>query len=283
MYNRVNSRRQLISLTSHLLSFLRLYKILLVIPVSLIRDYRNRTLQQHGRIKIQHSCNRSPHNHPRRLHPHQLRRLQCHLDLPAPVQHTVSFFIHIFSSQTLYVFIVLGGISGRPKYVADPSVQSNAYGGMRTSFSNTLPGLPNPMQPPAPVPPVPMMSGNPSFPSNTQSTPYGNLPPLVPTQNPLPPGPLTPSSFPQPSSFNTNPIQSQPMPGSTPLPNPPPSMYNPGNVEVAQPAVNAFHPPIAPPGWNDPPMISKSSRQQVKVFLVFEILLITYRCHLNIK
>lgn len=41
----------------------------------------------------------------------------------------------------------------------------------------------------------------------------------------------------------------------------------PPPVEQAQPAVN--YQAQAPPGWNDPPMVNRSSRQQVFFFAKF--------------
>lgn len=119
------------------------------------------------------------------------------------------------------------------------------------------------MGPSAPVPTVPMIPTNPQVPTMSpggQNPPYAlsNCPPILPPNPMQNPGPQIPS-FPTPGQFNTNPILSQPTGGTMPMPSGP--MFNQGNVEVAQPAVNAFAlPPMALPGWNDPPMVSRGTR-----------------------
>lgn len=148
------------------------------------------------------------------------------------------------------------GITNRVKYVVDPSVQSNSYGGIRSSYGTTASPLSNPMAPPPPVPAVPLVPTQtvPTFSPGINNSPYGsNMPPPLPQSS----GPLTPN-FASPGQF-TSPIQTQPTSQTS---------YNSGNVEVAQPAINAFLPPpmMAPPGWNDPPMISRPTRTQVRLF-----------------
>lgn len=176
--------------------------------------------------------------------------------------------LHVWIIYLLYLFSGGSGISSRVKYVVDPSVQSNSYGGMRTSFSNTLPTeLSNPMAPPPAVPTVPLMSSQvPTYTPNMQNSPYNsNMPPMPPIQNQI----SAPPSFPSPGHF-TNPIQTQPpLQGSIPgaMPNQT-NMYS-GNIEVGQPVINAFAPPpMSAPGWNDPPMLSKSNRAQVNIFIL---------------
>lgn len=149
------------------------------------------------------------------------------------------------------LFLGGSGLTNRVKYVVDPSVQSNPYGGMRSAYGNTASPMNNPMAPPPPVPLVPTQAVPTFSPGGITNSPYGNMPP-PPVPNS---GSLT-QNFPTPGQF-TSPIQTQPTNQS--------NMYNNENVEVAQPAINAFAPPPmnAPPGWNDPPMVSRPTRSQV--------------------
>lgn len=114
---------------------------------------------------------------------------------------------------------------------------------------------------------IPTNPQQPAVPLSGQNPLYSPNPnPIVPPPNPLQnQGPLSP--FPTPGQFNTNPIISQPMPA--PLPG---QMSNAGNVEIAQPALNIYsHPLMSPPGWNDPPLISKSRNQVRMLFYIHDL------------
>lgn len=145
-----------------------------------------------------------------------------------------------------------------PMIPTNPMSQSNP-GGPPNLMMPPM-GAQNPMMPQSPgasLPTKPMAPNNP-FPTFSQSQP-------IPATNPMQNSSIMTPTV--PNQGFTSPIQNQPglqssMPGAFPNPSVA-NMYNPGNVEVAQPAINAFQNVTAPPGWNDPPVVSKGTRPQV--------------------
>ncbi|KAJ8981910.1 hypothetical protein NQ317_007302 [Molorchus minor] len=152
-----------------------------------------------------------------------------------------------------------GGASGLPsrKYLLDPSVSSNQYGISR-----------NPI-PPQPVSNFqsPAYSSNPYVPSSFNAAPVNafapNPVPLVP--NPTPVAPNTSFNAAPPAAdpnFQLNPVTS--MASAYGNPAHPAGSVGQSSVDRAnQPPVNSFT-PGASSGWNDPPLLSKQVRPQVK-------------------
>ncbi|KAJ8915040.1 hypothetical protein NQ315_016015 [Exocentrus adspersus] len=137
-----------------------------------------------------------------------------------------------------------GGLPSR-KYLLDPSVTSNQYGGpLRNQFQP---------QPAA------------SFPSGGYSanTPYNTAPASSASLNPLVPNPVPLASNP---TFNPTPLAPNPISGTPAYGSTAPSTGWQGQqppLERVAPAINAFS--NAPSGWNDPPPpSSKTSRPQPK-------------------
>ncbi|XP_049818141.1 protein transport protein Sec31A [Aethina tumida] len=129
------------------------------------------------------------------------------------------------------------GSSGLPsrKYVLDPSVSANQY------------GLPPTRNQYAPLPSQPVPSFQNNYNSNAPYTPPAlNPTPLVPNPS-LNPVPLVPTLNPVSQGYNS--MAPPPMSGQPP-------------VEAGQPATSFTA--NAPPGWNDPPVISKPLKAQPK-------------------
>lgn len=171
----------------------------------------------------------------------------------------ISFNKHVFA------FSGGSGLPSRSKYVLDPSVQSNPYGVPRNQQFT-------PSAAPAPFQPTPQ----PFQPANFQTNALSSNPLQPTTQQPLNPTPLVPS-FPQspPTNFGgggaalqptSQPISAQPTFQSNALgafPSPVEGLPPPPPLEVGQSAMN-YLPANAAPGWNDPPVLSKSVRPQVR-------------------
>lgn len=143
--------------------------------------------------------------------------------------------------------MLTGGSTGllSRKYVLDPSVSSNAYGAptrnilpsqsLNSFQPNTYSGSTynyNQDTPNSMMPSNNMTNFNPSpLAANLNSNPVGMLNPVPPVVSP-------------PSYTNNQGLPSQ------------------SAVENAQPALNAFT-SNAPSGWNDPPVVNKSTKTQV--------------------